>query len=658
MRVRGEYTILAIAQTYRTLFFALVLYYLYSCKTFLILNSMKKITYRSTTAIHLIGNRLLLTLIVLVLSLHSFKAATNTWTGLAHNGLWTSAANWSAGVPAGSDDVVIGPKAGLGADTIVSLTSTVFPNSVTINKGITLNISGSGNFLGTALGLTMNTLSSLNMSSGSELLINSLFTAASTSINISTTSTLEVLGSGGCTLNGTINVNATGVLYIAQNCIQNGQILVHSDVTGDGSLQIIGTNSGTGSVEVFRYITNNGWHMLSPAVDGETSGNYTNFYMKQWVESSNAYGSLITSATLPLTNGSGFAVFSSANVSIGSSGSFTNSDVSVSCPFTNGSHGFTLVGNPYTAAINLTSISLTMTHLSSTVWYWSPGAGNYKSFNYKTSIGAGPQFAAIGQGFFVQATGSGASIVFNNNAILPTDGTFLRTKPVTPKAVAPQVLKIDVSGNNYSDAAFICQFAGAQSGIDYKYDAKKLIGLPAAPQLFIIKANSNVTTASYSSIDSTTSIPLNLKVGADGLYTLSFQNTLALNGLTLLLHDNKTGSTSAIGTNFTYSCQATVEDDSARFTIFVKSPVSTGINTLNQPKIKVWSSNNLLHINIPAGETLKLVNVYDINGAKVASYNDNGSALDVINLNNLAASLYIVQVYTNKQVSNNKIAIQ
>lgn len=100
-----------------------------------------------------------------------------------------------------------------------------------------------------------------------------------------------------------------------------------------------------------------------------------------------------------------------------------------------GIEGTNLVGNPYPATIDWNNFSSTNSSaaiygpgLSGAIWMLVPGAeagsGNYAT--YLPGVGAtngGTNLIASGEGFFVQATGTGATLKFTENAKVSTQAT-------------------------------------------------------------------------------------------------------------------------------------------------------------------------------------------------------------------------------------------
>ena len=223
--------------------------------------------------------------------------------------------------------------------------------------------------------------------------------------------------------------------------------------------------------------------------------------------------------------------------------------------------------------------------------------------------------------------------------------------------VEPELMRIGVSGNNYSDEMVIMHTSDALSGIDYRYDAQKMMGSDEAPQLYTIKGEKMMSIASINEIDSTTQIPVNIKVGAAGSYTLHFQNNLNTYSLYPVLRDNRTHKLSPITESSDFTFASSPGDAPELFTVlFSTKSVVAGDFTPeeNRGKINVWNVGQLLNVVIPENEELVSIEIYNINGNKVKMITNTPSRY--IDLH-LPSSMYLVRVKTCRQVQTNKIVI-
>jgi hypothetical protein len=437
------------------------------------------------------------------------------------------------------------------------------------------------------------------------------------------------------TVNGTITNNAGA-----------SGLVIKSDDTGDGSF--IGPST---QATVERYIPASKWVFLSSPVTSAVNSLYTGMYMKQYNETANVFGPLVTATNVPLTPGTGNSIWSTAAQTISYEGTINAGNVSVSTP--RASQGFTLCGNPYTSAIDWNSASgWSKTNLAGTIWVWNQTTGQYATWNGSVGTNSGSRYLSSGQGFFVQAAATGASVGLMAGARLHNTVSLLKSVKVEPG-----VLRMIVTGNSYSDEAVVMIAEDALPAIDYRYDALKMAGSAEAPQLSTVKDGQSFTIASHSLADSTTVIPVTLKVAAAGTYSMNLSNSINTGGLNTFLIDKIAGTATSADLNPVYTFTASPSDRSDRFeVIFSSRSVITAISKTGEYRgdIKIWNSGRKLNIEIPENEELINVEIYNLNGIKVKSFTS-GSLRDIdLNLN---TGMYVVRVKTTKQVQISKIVL-
>jgi hypothetical protein len=426
-------------------------------------------------------------------------------------------------------------------------------------------------------------------------------------------------------------------------------LVIKSDATGDASY--IGPAA---QATVERYLTASAWHLLSSPVAAATNALYTGMYMKQYNETTNAFGPLIISTTTPLTPGTGSVVWTTAASTVSYTGA-TNAGTSLSAPYTN--QGFTLAGNPFPSFIDWNAApGWTKTNIGATIWVWdqslNSGAGNYTYYNSNTG-GTGSRYLAPGQGFFVQSAAGGGTLALATGAqVHQQSGISLRSA-----SVAPELINITVSNDIYSDHAIIALIPDALPVYDYRYDAQKMAGPESTPQLSSYKDGRMMSIASYSIIDSTTVIPVSLKAGANANYTLNLQNNFNTGGLYTYLIDKLAGTATRTDLQPQYSFNASAADRTDRFEIvFSSRSVITAVQKTGELRgdIKIWNSGRNLNIEIPSNEELVNAEIYNLNGTKVKTITS-GYLRDIdLNLN---TGMYVVRVKTTKQVKTNKIVL-
>ena len=184
-------------------------------------------------------------------------AKTTTWTPTT-GGLWTTAGNWSNGVPAAGDDVIINSNqsaaiTAVPSISLVSLTVSGNCNLVASASGNTITITGTFSLSsGNTMSLGTNGVSRLNMTLSSTCVAtvngtlnvystatNGLFTNSGT-LSISSTG---IIADGGGGNNTDFTLSATGILNVAST-----QGI--SSTAGTGNIRVTGTRTYTAGAEV------------------------------------------------------------------------------------------------------------------------------------------------------------------------------------------------------------------------------------------------------------------------------------------------------------------------------------------------------------------------------------------------------------------------
>jgi hypothetical protein len=152
-------------------------------------------------------------------------------------------------------------------------------------------------------------------------------------------------------------------------------------------------------------------------------------------------------------------------------------------------------------------------------------------------------------------------------------------------------------------------------------------------------------------------IPLSLKAGTSGTYTLSITNNIYLGGLHIFLLDKILNTVTRIDDQGAVGISAAPSDITDRFTLlFSNKSVITDIGKSENKSgtIRIWNSGRKLNIEIPSNEELVNVEIYNLNGTKVKTITS-GSLRDIdLNLN---TGMYVVRAKTTKQVQISKIVL-
>lgn len=136
------------------------------------------------------------------------------------------------------------------------------------------------------------------------------------------------------------------------------------------------------------------------------------------------------------------------------------------------------------------------------------------------------------------------------------------------------LLKLTAAGNGYSDQTIIIFIPGSTTGFDPQYDAYKLPGSPAAPQLYSIIPGTNLAINALPEILINYAVQLGFKVGATTNYSITASETNSFDPwVSIFLDDTKNGVLVDLKANPVYNFTATPEDNIQRFRIFFRYPV-------------------------------------------------------------------------------------
>jgi hypothetical protein len=434
-------------------------------------------------------------------------------------------------------------------------------------------------------------------------------------------------------------------LSINGNLVNNGTIIIKSDLGGDASLILSGSLSGVGTFNVERYLSANQWHLVSSPITAGTAEFFEGIWLRPYLEATNTFGDYITPTETPLPIGQGFSVWTNSaeartftgTINYGNQGPFPASLTGSAGINT----GWNLMGNPYTSSIDWNAASgWVKTNLANSVYVWNNN--QYASYVGGVGTNGGSRFIASGQGFFVQAIASGASLSMNKNVQVHNGVSFLKNL-----SEPTDVIKVIVSANGYSDETAISIRYESSNYFDPAMDAVKIYGSSSAPQIYTIK--NDLSQLSISSLNSPNDVigkAIYIDYAQDGEHTISWSHTLQ--GTTIpVLYDNLTGIAIQPETHYTFTASST--DPAERFTF-----AEITLNIENQVAIiNVWENDNILYIQNLTNSTVKNVIIYNMQGQLVMEFNSN-----VKDLSSLSPAVYVVRVNSGNEVKIEKIVIK
>jgi hypothetical protein len=489
-------------------------------------------------------------------------------------------------------------------------------------------------------------------------------------ITISNDAALTINPLSSLTLFGNLNIPST------KSSRAIGQMLIKSSSSGTGSLIVNGTV--TGNVTVERYLTNYDnstdakYHFISSPVsiqaiqpefvtDPPTAG--VDFYKfdeatNTWINSKVSGGAWNSGFENNFVVGRGYLVaYPTAPVTKAFSGTLNNNASYVlTCTYTDGQgNGWNLLGNPYPAAIDWNSVTLG-DGVDNALYYYDASTQNYIAYlrisgDNSTSTG-GSQYIPAGQGFMVHANNTGSTkTVTIEKADLTHTGQDVYYKSSTNLLAGS--LSLQITGNNFSDQTIIHFNEQASTDFDGNYDAFKLMSANIQVPMIYTENEENTQFAinGLPQVEEGTSIPVSLRIGADGTYTIEANiNEIETN---IFLEDLFTGTSTKLNETSSYSFTASENDNPNRFLLHFGM---VGVGEQEQAStLQAYVVDNRLYVNNSL-EQAQLA-VYDLQGRLVAEQSLNSGGLQSLPLD-LPAGVYIVRLNNASESRAVKINVQ
>lgn len=344
---------------------------------------------------------------------------------------------------------------------------------------------------------------------------------------------------------------------------------------------------------------------VSPTdVQGMTEGEYDLYSFDEAEE--DEWRNYKAGAFENLEPGKGYLYAHSTDVTLTFDGEAYNGDPIVlkktaGCDF----EGWNLVGNPYTGKA----------YIDRDFYVMNPQTGD------EIITGEGNEIAAM-QGFFV---------------IADHDGEELEISTEPTEEGGKIVMNVNSNRGNIIDRAMIRFGEGRQ--------LPKFMLNEDNTKLYIAKGEEEYAVARN---EAKGEMNLNFEAAEDGTYTLDFTvENVELDQL--LLIDNKTGVSIDLLNNPSYTFEANTTDNAARFCIVFG--ITTTVSEENVNTFAFYNNGNLILNN----EGAAILNVVDVLGRVISSYDINGSESIHINAQ---AGVYMLQLVQGDKVSTQKIVIE
>ena len=393
-------------------------------------------------------------------------------------------------------------------------------------------------------------------------------------------------------------------------------------------------------------------------------------FVRRYNEGGNGYGYELTKRWIQLQNEddmeylSGYEIVQPTAKKYEFPGTLYNQNINMTLSYTVGADypGQHLIGNPYTAAIDITAVQFGA-NMEETVYLYNTGTYNsWEGYNYGsnstttqdgTSYTAG-QYTAVPkntagtgnipgqipamQAFMVRTSGIGEGSIFvDYNAVKQKNSTLQRAK----KSPLPWMRFNLIGATADQDVMWLFSKEGSTRDYDNGWDGRKLAGDVGTARIQAIEGNNTFQIDVVPDINNTI---ISARAGRnDTQYKLKIVNENMLSEYnSIYLLDSKTNTLVDISQNETeYLFTMTNTSSEPRFKILTSAGMTTGLANTN-----VNYSNGKL--TCPNWDELSEVKVFDLRGVEVSN-------LKISDLKNNAMDIGLCQgVYILKITNRNK----
>jgi hypothetical protein len=445
---------------------------------------------------------------------------------------------------------------------------------------------------------------------------------------------------------GSVIINTMGALTIDHPMAINDVLSILSSSSGTGSL-LVNNDLDYGTALIERYYAGNEWHFISPPVSNAVSGLFTGLYLQYHDETTNDYFDIIPT-NIPLVPGKGYALWNPNDAradfagnlntgTVGSAGNLTRSGAG-------NSFGWNLVGNPYPSSIDWDAGTGWLKNNINNAIYIHVDAATWATYIGGIGINGGSRYIASGQGFFVSVTDNqgtypeAGSLIMNQDITVHHNTTFFKSAPAN-------YVRIEVSGNGWSDETVIRFIEEATTSFDPEWDAHKLFGYQSdAPQIYTVLNQ----PYSINALPEPQAVVAGVKAMENGIFTITATEN---DGIEYVFLEDLTTQkvTDLLAENYTFSYLTGTPDE--RFVLHF-APVA-GIARDIRHDLRLYSKGDNLVLelgDIKQGEIL----VYNITGQLIHRTETTSGKLT---FGGMKPGVYIVQVVTQNWIETRKVSV-
>lgn len=250
--------------------------------------------------------------------------------------------------------------------------------------------------------------------------------------------------------------------------------------------------------------------------------------------------------------------------------------------------GWNMVGNPLPSPFDWSAVTLTG-NIEDRYWIYDPVSGNTGGWDEGTLSGTGGLNGNIqsSQAFWVHCDAFSASDVLTidedakvSDAV--ANGLFGGSDQQNNSLSFR--LKIESNMNSFYDEVLVRSSQDGLPGYDSGDMFKLFYSYPTAPTMSTMNTDGqHLIFNDMGPLDGDSEVPVYVKVGMNGTYTMSvFEAQYLMQYSCLVLEDLQTGTSTTLSEGATYSFTANVNDpDTPRFLIHLSAPVTNDITAIS-----------------------------------------------------------------------------
>jgi hypothetical protein len=441
---------------------------------------------------------------------------------------------------------------------------------------------------------------------------------------------------GSLTINSgkSMTINAAKNMTVGSSLINNAGntgFVLKSDATGTASLL---HNSANVDATIERFITGSDiltnmiYHQVSIPINSSsnpTSSLFLGSYLYSFTENGETNGSWLSlgsSTTTPLDVNKGYLIYypDNTDVTYSFSGPLRNGTVIPPVTFTDGSHGFNLIPNPYPSAIDWDAPSgWTRTNVDDALYIWNSAinTSNYGSYVGNTSTNGVTNIIPSGQAFFIRTNAASPAINMDNSVRVHDSKAFMKSS----SAVNPDEIHLFATSNGITDEIAIRFTNDVTSNFDSHADAYKFYGRAETPQLNAVTPDGtklSINSLPYNNGNTIVPLEFSLNMNAEAVFTLNGLESFGPS-TTIFLEDKLLNKTINLMETPAYVFMHDKSNNPSRFNLRFN-----GVLGINEPDenddYRIWLVNDQVNIYLPSFAGQKaIIEMYDLPGHLILS---------------------------------------